>query len=42
MKKYAIPGAMLLIGHEVTSLLALSIAMIMFFADMFNETKERF
>jgi len=34
MKKYAIPGLMLLVGHEVTSIAALIVATVLFIADI--------
>ena len=40
MKKYAIPGAMLIAGHEVISILALVVAMFMFLSDIFKTAEK--
>lgn len=37
MKKYAIPGVMLVAGHEVISILAMVVAFAMFLADIIGE-----
>lgn len=41
MKKYAIPGTMLLAGHEIVSILALIVAAAMFLADIINEADRK-
>ena len=41
MKKYAIPGMMLVFGHEVISLLALIIASVMFLSDIAAEAAKK-
>lgn len=41
MKKYAIPGAMLLAGHEIISIMALTVAVIMFLADIVKAAEGR-
>lgn len=37
MKKYAIPGLMLIVGHEAVSILALIVAVMMALADIIGE-----
>lgn len=41
MKKYAIPGVMLIAGHEIISLIALIVAVIMLLADIGKAAEER-
>ena len=42
MKKYAIPGLMLVVGQEVVSILALIVATSMFICDIVAEKERRF
>lgn len=41
MKKYAIPGVLLLAGHQVISLAALIVAVCMFLGDIINAAEAR-
>ena len=41
MKKYAIPGVMLVAGHEVISILALIVAFAMFLTDIVDESSRK-
>lgn len=41
MKKYAIPGILLLVGHEITSIIALIISVSMFLADIISEADKK-
>lgn len=40
MRKYAIPGVMLVAGHEVVSLIALIVAVCMMLADLGKEIEK--
>lgn len=42
MKKYAIPGVMMLAGHEIVSLAAMLVAVLMFLADIVHEYERRY
>lgn len=41
MKKYAIPWILLLVGHEITSIVALIITVSMFLADVVSEADKK-
>ena len=41
MRKYAIPGIMLLVGHEITSIFALIVTVSMFLADIASEADKK-
>ena len=41
MKKYAIPGVMLIAGNQIVSMIALTTAIIMFLADIVNEAERK-
>ena len=41
MKKYAIPGVMLIAGNQIISIIALTTALIMFLADVVNEAERK-
>jgi len=40
MRKYAIPGVMLIAGHEIISLIALIVAVCMMLADLGKEIEK--
>ena len=42
MKKYAIPGLVLLIGNQVTSIAALTVAVVMFLGDIIHAAERRY